>query len=181
MRRWTRNNKKLITVIANLFGCTYMLCSPRRSRIPYQKLPNDIRFFKIQLLDSLNYLFPTGSNLSYAFQNFAFSEESTLWLLDNSVRFSSTTTYNLPIPVSARSKAWVCGHQVDGNAGSNPDSRVDVCVLCRYRSLRRVDHSPRGVLPTVVRLIVVSKYQQWGVTDPIELSSHEKKSQNKST
>lgn len=33
------------------------------------------------------------------------------------------------IPVTARSKAWVCGHSLAGNAGSNPTAGMDVCVL----------------------------------------------------
>jgi hypothetical protein len=37
--------------------------------------------------------------------------------------------------------------------GSNPTGGMDVCLLCslcvvRYRSLRRANHSSRGVLPT---------------------------------
>jgi len=61
MRCWTRNKKVLIIAIAiaNLFACTKMLYRQQRSRIPYQKLPNNISFFKIQLLDTYNYLFPT--------------------------------------------------------------------------------------------------------------------------
>ena len=61
----------------------------------------------------------------------------------------------LPIPVAARTKAWVCGSSLAGIAGSNPAGSMDVCilgVLCvvRYRPLRRADHSSRGVLPNVV-------------------------------
>jgi hypothetical protein len=46
--------------------------------------------------------------------------------------------------------------------GSNPTGGMDICllwVLCavRYRSLRRADHSSRGVLPTVVRRCVWSR------------------------
>jgi hypothetical protein len=37
----------------------------------------------------------------------------------------------LPIPVAARSKAWVCGLLVAGIAGSNPAEGVDVFV-CVY-------------------------------------------------
>jgi hypothetical protein len=49
---------------------------------------------------------------------------------------------------------------------------MDVCllwVLCvvRQRSVRRADHSSRGVLPTVVRRCVWSrKPQEWGGYDP---------------
>jgi len=33
------------------------------------------------------------------------------------------------IPVSARSKASVCGHSLAGIAGSNPTGGMDVCLL----------------------------------------------------
>jgi hypothetical protein len=36
---------------------------------------------------------------------------------------------NTPIPVAARSNAWVCGHSLPGIAGSNPTRVVDVCLL----------------------------------------------------
>jgi hypothetical protein len=65
-----------------------------------------------------------------------------------------------PIPVAARSKAWVCGRSLAGIAGSNLAGSMDVfllLVLCvvRYRSLRRADHSSRGVLPSLVFLSVI--------------------------
>jgi hypothetical protein len=58
-----------------------------------------------------------------------------------------------PIPVAARSKATVCGCALARIPGSNPTGRINDCllwVLCviRYRSLRRADHSSRGVLPS---------------------------------
>ena len=34
-----------------------------------------------------------------------------------------------PIPVAVRSKAWVCGHSLAANAGSNPAGGMDVCTL----------------------------------------------------
>jgi hypothetical protein len=59
--------------------------------------------------------------------------------------------------VAARSKAWVCGRSLAGIVDSNPGEGMDVCllwVLCvvTQRSLRRADHSSRGVLPTVCDL-----------------------------
>ena len=59
--------------------------------------------------------------------------------------------------MAARSKAWVCDRSFAGIVGSNPAGGMDVChlgVLCvvRLRSLRRADHSSRGVLPSVVCL-----------------------------
>ena len=63
--------------------------------------------------------------------------------------------------VNCRSQ-WPCGLSRRSPAeimGSNPTGAMDVClllVLCvvRSRSLRRADHSSRGVLPTVKRRCV---------------------------
>jgi hypothetical protein len=41
--------------------------------------------------------------------------------------FSSTVS---PIPVAARSKAWVCGDSLARIVGSNPAGGVDICVVC---------------------------------------------------
>jgi hypothetical protein len=38
--------------------------------------------------------------------------------------------YLLPIPVAARSKAWVCGRALAGVVGSNFAEGMDVCLLC---------------------------------------------------
>ena len=67
-----------------------------------------------------------------------------------------------PVPVAARSKAWVCGSWTGEAAGSNHAGGIDFCllwVLCvvRQRSLRRADHSSREVLPTVVSPYVWSR------------------------
>ena len=67
-----------------------------------------------------------------------------------------------PVPVAARSKAWVCGRPPVEIVGSNPTEGMDVCLLwvfyvVRYRSLRRFDHSSREVLPTMVRRWVWSR------------------------
>jgi len=35
----------------------------------------------------------------------------------------------LPIPLAARSKAWVCGRTLAGIVGSNPARGMDVCLL----------------------------------------------------
>jgi hypothetical protein len=60
--------------------------------------------------------------------------------------------------------------------GSNPTGGMDVCLLwvscvVRQMSLRRADHSSRGVLPTVVRRCVWSRnlvneeaLAQWGLS-----------------
>ena len=58
--------------------------------------------------------------------------------------------------MAERSKARVYGRSLAGIASSNPAGGMDGCPLSvlfvvRYKSLRRADHSSRGVLPTVVR------------------------------
>jgi len=47
------------------------------------------------------------------------------------VRSPRLTLYHkrTPIPVVARSKAWVFGRSLAGTAGSNPAEGVDVCLL----------------------------------------------------
>jgi len=62
--------------------------------------------------------------------------------------------------VAARSKAWVCSRSLARIVGSSPAGSMDVCLLrdlcvVRYRSVRRADHSSRGVLPNVVCLSVI--------------------------
>ena len=37
--------------------------------------------------------------------------------------------YTLPIPVAARSMAWVCGCTLAGIEGLNPSWGIDVCLL----------------------------------------------------
>ena len=38
-----------------------------------------------------------------------------------------------PVPVPARSKAWVCGRSPAEIVGSNPTGDMDVCLLCVVR------------------------------------------------
>jgi len=57
------------------------------------------------------------------------------------------------IPESARSKAWVCGRWLAGILMSNPTRDMNVCFNCCLLSSRgRVDHSSRGVVPSVICL-----------------------------
>ena len=65
-----------------------------------------------------------------------------------------------PIAVTARANASVWGLSHLGTADSNPAGGMDVCLLralcvVRQRSLRRADHSSRGVLQSAVWLICV--------------------------
>ena len=66
-----------------------------------------------------------------------------------------TVCKKLPIPEEARVKAWVYGRSFAGNAGTNPTGIMDayflwILYVVRYRSLRRADHSSRGILTSVV-------------------------------
>jgi len=86
----------------------------------------------------------------------------------------------LSMPVTAQSEAWVCGHSLAGIVGSNPAGGMGDCllwVLCvvRQKSLRRADHSSRGVLPNVVCLSVIVNSRQWGGLGPLGLLHRGKK------
>ena len=78
----------------------------------------------------------------------------------------------LTVPVAARSKTWVCGRSLAEIVGSNRAGSMDACllwVLCvvGYRSLRRADHSSKGVLPSVVCLSVTANPRYRGVLGPL--------------
>ena len=62
----------------------------------------------------------------------------------------------MPVPVAARSKAYVCVLSSAEIVGSNPTGDMDVVsvVCCPVEVSARTDHSSRGVLPTVVRRCV---------------------------
>ena len=54
------------------------------------------------------------------------------------------------VKTTARSKVWVCGRSLPGNAGSNLTGGIDICLfwalsVVTYRSLWPADHSSRGV------------------------------------
>ena len=66
----------------------------------------------------------------------------TIFINCNWVSSSVLQTKVAPIPVSARSKAWVYDRSLPRNVGSNPAGGMDGCLLwmlcvARYRSLRR--------------------------------------------
>jgi hypothetical protein len=70
--------------------------------------------------------------------------------------------------MAARFMACVCGSSNSGTAGSNSAGIMQVCFLRvvffggRQACLRQADHSYRGVLPSVVCLIVVMIPRQKG-------------------
>jgi len=45
--------------------------------------------------------------------------------------FQLPCVFILPVPVAARSKAWVCGRSLAEIVGSNPAGGMDVCCKCR--------------------------------------------------
>ena len=51
-----------------------------------------------------------------------------------------------PIPVAVRSKAWVCGSSLAGNAGSNPVDGIDACLLWVFCVCFQVEVSATGRL-----------------------------------
>ena len=80
------------------------------------------------------------------------------------------------VPEAARPKTLVCGRSPAEIVGASTTWALGclyvVIVVCvRYSSLRRADHSSRGVLPTVVRRCVLSgnlaneeDQAHWGVS-----------------
>jgi len=85
----------------------------------------------------------------------------------------SMNLHSFPVPMAARSKAYVSGRLPGEIVSSNPTEGMDICllwVLCvvRLRSLWQADHSSRGVLPNVVRRCVWSiKPREWGDLGPL--------------
>jgi hypothetical protein len=51
------------------------------------------------------------------------------WLHYYFALFRPPTGTVQPIPVAARSKAWVCGRSIAGIAGSNYTEGMDICLL----------------------------------------------------
>ena len=79
--------------------------------------------------------------------------------------------YRRPNQVALRSKVWVWGRSLAGIVGSNPVVVIGclslVSVVCCQRSLRRADHSSRGVLPSVVCLSVIVRPRWRGAPGPL--------------
>jgi hypothetical protein len=56
----------------------------------------------------------------------------------------------IAFPVAARFEAWVCGRSTARIVGSNPTTvPCEFACVVRQRPLRRADHSPRELLPSV--------------------------------
>jgi hypothetical protein len=54
--------------------------------------------------------------------------QSKAWL-QSLIYFCLSMFVYLPIPVAARSKAWVCGRSSAEIVGSNPSGGIDICLL----------------------------------------------------
>jgi hypothetical protein len=85
-----------------------------------------------------------------------------------------------PMPLTARSKACVCGRLLAGIVGLNPAGGMHVGLLWMLcvvwlRSLCRADQSSRGVLPNVVGLNVILNPQPWWNIGALVAVEHEKK------
>jgi len=74
----------------------------------------------------------------------------------------------LPVSVAARSKAWVCGCLHAGISGSSPAGGMDVFFMCSWKSVRRADHSSRGVIPSVMCPMSLILGNQRGGLSPLE-------------
>ena len=80
----------------------------------------------------------------------------------------------MPIPVTARSKEWVCGRSLAGIVGSNSAGgglmfvRCEYCVLSGRGLCVGLNHSSRGVLPSVVCLSVTVNPRQREDPGPLE-------------
>jgi len=61
--------------------------------------------------------------------------EQTLWTQLGS-KFYAQYTFFMPVPVAARSKAWVCGRSPSETVGLNPTGGMDVCRECCVLSSR---------------------------------------------
>jgi hypothetical protein len=114
--------------------------------------------------------------------NFVYSQRSTRWECQREIVEAETRF--LPFPMVVRSKAWGlrpfacwdCGFQSRRRHGCL--SLVSV-VFTGCRSLRQADRSPRGVIPNVLCLSVISKLQQWAGLGPSRSVGPRKKKRNK--
>jgi len=61
----------------------------------------------------------------------------------------------MPVPVAARSKVWVCGRSLAGIVGSNPTGGMDVCCECCVLS-------GRGLYDELINSLEESS-RLWGV------------------
>jgi len=59
-------------------------------------------------------------------------------ILDNFI-----VKFQLPIPVAARFKAWVCGRSLAGIAGSNPAGGMVVCCQVQISAITSPEESYR--------------------------------------
>jgi hypothetical protein len=64
------------------------------------------------------------------------TKESNTWECEvQNVHKLNSKARDQPIPVAARSNAWVYGRSLAGIAGSNPTGGMDVCVVFVVRTV----------------------------------------------
>jgi hypothetical protein len=71
-----------------------------------------------------------------------------------------------PVPVAARSEAWVCGRSPAEIVGSNPAGAMDICCECCFFSRRGFCHEmiirPEESYHCRASLCVTYKLKKWG-------------------
>ena len=106
------------------------------------------------------------------------ARSQSLYRLSYPAHWKSSKYYIFwPVPMAARSKAYVCGRSLAKIVGSNPTGGHGclsvVSVVCCQKSRPRADHSSREVLPTMVCRCVCSRnlvsekaLAHWGAVAP---------------
>jgi hypothetical protein len=70
----------------------------------------------------------------------------------------------MPVPVAARSKAWVCGRSLAAIVGSNPTGGMDVCLLfvlsgrgfCEELMMMMI-----MMMMIIIIIIIIGKESKW--------------------
>jgi len=61
--------------------------------------------------------------------NTNFQQNSHFYAISTTIHDKTYLDMEKPIPVSARTKAWVCGRSLAGIAGSNRTGGMNICLL----------------------------------------------------
>ena len=105
-----------------------LLCSYLASRTYIEPFPS-IPYSSILFLNVPFYYYPENptENESFcAYLHEAVAAADELYIVTT---FSYDILHRQPVPVAARSKAWVCGRSPSEIVGSNPTGGMDVCLL----------------------------------------------------
>jgi len=72
----------------------------------------------------------TEAMISASFEwrsNTNFQQNSHFYVISTTIHYKTYFDMKKPIPVAARTKAWVCGRSLAGNAGSNRAGGMNIC------------------------------------------------------